>query len=428
MPQNSPTQSGQQTTTHKVVLPFYVYAAASFLVGCVLLLLHTDIFNQHHFHPHTLALTHIMALGWGTMMILGASHQLLPVLIERKLDSNLLAYLTFIFTAVGIPFLIVGFYIFDMGWTSQLGGVLINVGVLCYVLNVLRSTRSTTKANVHTWFMATAAIWLFSATFFGLLLVFNFTYPLLSANSLSYLSIHAHLGIVGWFLMLVIGVGARLIPMFLISKYANDKVLWIIYALVNTSLISLILLKLIGNAAWLYYIPILTAFVAILLFVNYCRNAHKVRIRKSVDEQMKLSLLSVLQMLLPLVVLIIALFLLPFNAFSDIGLLYGFCVFFGWITAIILGMTFKTLPFIVWNKVYHKSGFKGKLPAPKELFSEKTFYLMTVFYISGFVLLIIGIVFGKVVLLKTGATAMLVAALLYVYNIIKILIHKPYEL
>ncbi len=428
MLQPSSNQSGQQTTSYKVVLPFYVYATASFLVGCVLLLLHTDIFNQHHFHPHTLALTHTLALGWGTMMILGASHQLLPVLIESKLDSNVLAYFSFIFTAVGIPFLVVGFYIFDMGWTLQLGSVLVNLGVLCYVLNVLRSTRNITKANVHTWFMATASIWLFSATFFGMLLVFNFTRPLLPANSLSYLSIHAHLGIIGWFLMLVIGVGSRLIPMFLISKYANDKILWVIYTLVNASLISLILLKLIGAASELYYIPILTAFVAILLFVNYCRNAHKIRIRKSVDEQMKVSLLSVLQMLLPLIVLLIALFSLPFNAFSDIGLLYGFCVFFGWITAIILGMTFKTLPFIVWNKVYHKSGFKGKLPAPKELFSEKAFTIMTVFYISGFALLIIGIVLDGVMVLKAGATAMLLAALLYAYNTVKILLHKPKNL
>ncbi|HUH50745.1 MAG TPA: hypothetical protein VLZ11_01420 [Flavobacterium sp.] len=425
MLQPSSNQSGQQTTSYKVVLPFYVYATASFLVGCVLLLMHTDIFNQHHFNPHTLALTHIMALGWGTMMILGASHQLLPVLIESKLDSNLLAYLSFIFTAVGIPFLVLGFYIFDMGWTLQLGSVLVNLGVLCYVLNVLRSTRSTTKANVHTWFMATASIWLFSATFFGMLLVFNFTHPLLPANSLSYLSIHAHLGIVGWFLMLVIGVGSRLIPMFLISKYVNDKVLWIIYILVNTSLISLVVLQLIGVASSLYYIPILTAFAAIILFVNYCRNAHKVRIRKSVDEQMKVSLLSVLQMLLPLIVLIIALILLPFAHFADIGLLYGFCVFFGWITAIILGMTFKTLPFIVWNKVYHKSGFKEKLPAPKELFSEKVFTIMTIFYISGFALLIVGIVLGGVIVLKAGAIAMLLAALLYAYNTVKILLHKP---
>lgn len=72
-------------TSHKVVIPFYVYAAVSLLIATILLLFTTNAFTQHSFHPHTLAITHTMALGWGTMMILGASHQLVPVLIEGKL-------------------------------------------------------------------------------------------------------------------------------------------------------------------------------------------------------------------------------------------------------------------------------------------------------------------------------------------------------
>jgi cbb3-type cytochrome oxidase subunit 1 len=69
------------------------------------------IIQQHYFNPKTLAITHLMALGWGTMIILGASHQLLPVLIEGKLDSYLLALLSFIFAAAGIPLLVTGFYL-----------------------------------------------------------------------------------------------------------------------------------------------------------------------------------------------------------------------------------------------------------------------------------------------------------------------------
>ena len=76
-----------------------------------------------------------MALAFGTMIVFGASHQLLPVLIEGKLDSSLMAYLTFGFTGVGIPVLIFGFYVFDVGLPMQIGGVLINLGVLCYVIN-----------------------------------------------------------------------------------------------------------------------------------------------------------------------------------------------------------------------------------------------------------------------------------------------------
>ena len=81
-----------KNTSYKVVLPFYIYAALSILVATILLFFSSSAFLQHYFHPKTLAITHIMALGWGTMIILGASHQLVPVLIEGRLHSNVLAY------------------------------------------------------------------------------------------------------------------------------------------------------------------------------------------------------------------------------------------------------------------------------------------------------------------------------------------------
>lgn len=415
----------QQTTDYRVVLPFYIFASISFLIATTLLLIHTDIASSHYFNPHTLAITHVMALGWGTMIILGASHQLVPVLVEGKLDSYPLAWLTFIFTAIGIPILIVGFYIFHTGWVLQTGGILVNIGVLLYVINVFRSSIKSKSKNVHAWFIVTASLWLFSTTFFGLLLVLNFTKDLLPKDSVSYLSIHAHLGIVGWFLLLVIGVGSRLIPMFLISKYTNDKTLWWIFGLVNSSLISFIILKLMDAPSLSFYFPAALALAGIILFGSHCKKAHKVRIRKSVDEQMKTSLLSVIQMLLPFLALIITLAFLPSDKYPNIALLYGFCIFFGWITAIILGMTFKTLPFIVWNRVYHKKAHAGKTPAPKELFSEKIYYIMLISYIAGFAIFIVGIIFINQIVLKMGAAALLVAAIFYVLNTGKTLLHQP---
>src|SRR5690606_31345927 len=90
------TNSPIKNTSYKVVLPFYGYAALSFLIATILILTNTSAFTKHYFNPQTLAITHTMALGWGTMIILGASHQLFPVMIEGKLHSNLLAYLSFI--------------------------------------------------------------------------------------------------------------------------------------------------------------------------------------------------------------------------------------------------------------------------------------------------------------------------------------------
>jgi hypothetical protein len=414
----------QKTTTYKVVLPFYVYAALSFLLACVLLLLNIDVVHQHYFQPHTLAITHLMALGWITMIILGASHQLLPVIIEGKLSSDLFAYLSFILTAIGIPFIVVGFYIFHTGWVLQTGAVLVNAGVVCYLVNVISSVYESKRHDVYACFMIAASLWLFATTFLGLLLVFNFTRSLLPDNSISYLSLHAHMGLAGWFLLLIIGVGSRLIPMFLISKYTNIKTLWSIFALINFALINFILLRTFGVSTRFYYLPFILVLIALILFASYCYKGYKARIRKQVDEQMKISLLSVAMLLLPLLALLVVIYFMSINGKANVVLLYGFCIFFGWITAIILGMTFKTLPFIVWNKVYHKKAV-GKTPAPKELFSQQLFNTMSITYLLGFVLFIMGIISLTDLLLKAGAFSLLASAILYVCNVAITILHQP---
>lgn len=416
-----------KTTSWKVVLPFYGYAGISFLIGTILLWLSASEITSHYFLPHTLAITHMMALGWGTMMILGASHQLVPVLIEGKLYSNILAYASFALAAIGIPLLVYGFYVFNMGLPSQCGGLLIILAIIFYVINLVVSMAKSKQENVHAFFILTAAIWLLATTILGLLLLYNFTQPLLSESSLYYLSLHAHIGIVGWFLLMVMGVGSRLIPMFLISKYNNNRQLWWMYGFINGGLLAFVFIFLYTDSKLLLSIPLLAVAAAIVIFSNFCFKSYQQRIRKKVDEQMKVSLLSVLMMLLPVIFLVIIIALLILIPEENVNLIitYGFIIFFGWITAIILGMTFKTLPFIVWNKVYHQLAGKGKTPNPKDLYDNRVFSWMTVFYIVGFVLFTSGMLFQVVIVLQMASALLLLTSFFYNWNVIKVLMHKP---
>ena len=411
----------QKTTNPAVVLPFYLYASLGYLVGTLLLLAGTEVAAAHHFNPQVLAITHTMALAWGTMIIFGASHQLLPVLVEGKLDSDLLAHLTFAFAAVGIPVLIYGFYAFNVGLPMQAGAVLVNLAVLFYLVNVVRSSLKSNGRNVHAWFVITATVWLLATTLVGGVLVVNFSRNLLPGNSVEYLSLHAHLGIVGWFLLLVMGVGSRLIPMFLISKYTSNTTLWWIFGLLNGALISFSCIYLYGHPATLFYLPLAVGAAAVLLFGRYCYKAWRVRIRKRVDQQVATSLISVAQMVVPLVVLLAVLAFIPGE---KLAFLYGFCIFFGWLTAIILGMTFKTMPFIVWNRVYHNKAHQGKTPAPKELFREGIYNWMLYCYLVGFVVFVAGTLTLNAWVLKAGALALVVSAALYVWNVVITLTHK----
>ncbi|MCO6496283.1 MAG: cytochrome c oxidase subunit I [Chitinophagaceae bacterium] len=414
-----------KTTSHRVIIPFYVYAALSFIVGCVLLFTSSGAFTGPHFQPQLLAITHVMALGWGSMMILGASHQLVPVLIEGKLYSNVLAYLSFGFAGVGIILLVWAFYHFDFGWTAQVGGLLILIAFLFYLVNIIASMRNGNHKNVHATFVLAGTLWMILTISLGVLLIFNFTFNVLSMSSVSYLPLHAHLGIIGWFLMLVMGVGSRLIPMFLISKYSNEKRLWQVFYLVNAGLLLFYVSFILYPVQWLYIISTVLVVTAIALFIQFAFKAYKARIRKAVDPQVKIALGSSWMMLIPAIMLAFVFATSQLSThFEKLVLVYGFCIFFGWISAIIFGMTFKTLPFILWNKKFHKKAGVSRTPNPRELFSQPVFRTMVGFYFGGFILFITGIFLANVLVLQIGAGLLIICSVLFNLNVFRMLRFK----
>jgi hypothetical protein len=316
-----------------------------------------------------------------------------------------------------------------MGWPAKWGGHFVLLAVLCYVVNLYKSISKSKTKNVHAIFVWTASLWLFLTVVVGLALVYNFNFSFLPKESLAYLPLHAHTGIIGWFLLLVIGVGGRLIPMFLISKYKNERLLWSVYSLINGGLLFFLGLFIFSPAGYLYVIPMIAVLAALVLFGFYCYMSFKFRIRKHVDEQMKTSLLSVLMMLIPLIFLISIMgWLFAGRMNEKMGVIYGFIVFFGWITAIIFGMTFKTLPFIVWHKMYHDKAGLGKTPNPRELFNNNLFVMMILIYLAGFGLFIAGASLGNASIITVGAGILIGAAVLYNWNVIKVLSHTPRKL
>ncbi|MFS8083220.1 MAG: cytochrome C oxidase subunit I, partial [Ginsengibacter sp.] len=144
------------------------------------------------------------------------------------------------------------------------------------------------------------------------------------------------------------------------------------------------------------------------------------------DDQLKISLLSIAMMSIP-VILSVFIIILSFYFVTNnhIVLAYGFCIFFGWITVIIFGMTFKTLPFILWNKTYHHKSALQKTPNPKDLFSNRVFDIMAILYLSGFVIFIVGIFSSLVYILQLGAIFIFLSAILFNVNIFKMFVHKP---
>jgi len=404
---------------NSAVLPFYGASAIFFLALTVLMFIAADSFKEHFFHPHTLALVHTAALGWGTMIIFGAAYQLMPVIFEEELYSSKIAFVSFWFLLIGSITLIVSFWFFQVGLAMITGGSLILIAVILYNLNVFR-TAVKSALTIQKLLLMSSALWLFVTVTVGVLLAINLYYPYIPSNHLEILKLHAHIGFAGWFLQLITGVSSKLVPMFLFGKSENIKLIKIAFVFQNIGLVAFLIDDFFIGASdriFIYYILVL---IGILFWLAYLRDVYVKRIKKKVDIQMRHTFISMISLLIALTLIPVVL-MVSGNQWS---ILYGTFIFLGWISAIIFGKTFKTLPFIIWNMHYKDVHGKRNMPLPKDLYIEKLLSYQFWCFVSALIVLILGILLGQIIIIKIGLLIWIVVALLYVFNVAKVFLHK----
>lgn len=420
----------QSNGMYKLVLLHYLIAGLCFLLLALLFLFSINDLSGHYFNPHLLAITHLAALGWGTLSIMGACYQLLPVLLETSLYSSKLPWLTFILFIPGLFCLVYSFWVFEPGIHMQTGSLLLTAAILIFCVTVIKTAQKSTNSSIHKEFIITSSIWLAATAIAGTLLVFNFQYAFLPKDHLQYLRLHAHMGLAGWFLMLIIGVSCKLIPMFLVSRIQLNHLLSWTYYLVNSALLLFLI------DGYFYGVSMHTYFIAIVLlagltcYIIYVRQCFNSRLKKKLDIPMLKTLLSVI--LLSLAILII-----PFIIYSSTkqnglavhySIFYGMLLFMGWITALIMGQAFKTLPFIVWVRKYEHLSGKRKIPLPADLYSLRLLQLQHISYIAFCLVFFCGFLFYSPIMMTTGLVCLLISSLSYVLNLVILIKHKDKSL
>jgi hypothetical protein len=423
------TASISNSPSKWVVLPHYAFAAGAFLVLSVLLLFSTDAFGGHYFHPKLLTLTHVAVLGWATMVIFGALYQLLPVVLDCKLYSEKLAFYTFGLLGTGTVLLAYSFWNFSLGLVIHLAACCLVASFVLFNINVIQTARKAPKWTIEADFIVTSAIWLLLTGFVGLLMAINFTNPFLPQDHLRYLQLHAHMGMAGWFLLLIIGVGSKLIPMFLLAHPEDTRKLNWSYNLINGGLVLFIFDHLFFRSP---LTPLYAALVVggLVLFVLFLHDAKVLGHRKDLDLGMKQTFVALGLLVLPigLVFLVSANLGLPQRVLSSLYLVYGLSIFLGFISALILGQTFKTLPFIVWMHVYEDHVGRYKTPLPKDLFNTHLLRWQNISYLIGFLLLLAGVLWREQAVILAGSIAFCLAAILYTFNVFQLLVHKAQHL
>ncbi len=418
--------ASQNAPSPKVVIPHYAFGGLTWFAVTLLIVFHPEAFTQHFFNPELLAITHLLVLGWITMIIFGALYQLLPVIMEVKLYSEPFAIASFIMLGIGTVLLAFAFWHFSFGAILFVAATFVVVAVGLFVANVLFTAHSSTKKIIERTFIVTSVIWLLFTVLAGLTLAINQVYPFLKTSQIELLKLHAHAGIVGWFIQLIIGVSSKLLPMFMVSHHVNTKKLTLAYYAINIGLIA-------GLVSLFFQIKfgvILSALIVVLgifSYLSFIYEAYTKRVKKQLDIGMKQTAFSFLILVIPFFLIFTLLFNFKFlnNLTPPLSVAYGSAIVIGFITSLVMGQTYKTLPFIVWLKVYRGRIGKVVLPLPKDLYSEKIAIAQLWLFDIGFVLLLIGISASITRILFLGGTILLLSAALYNFNLFKIIFHKP---
>lgn len=417
----------QKTLASNIAVTHYLTAAIMFLVIVVLIGISSNSFIGHYFHPRILAITHLTTLGWITLIIFGTLYQLIPIITNIDLYSIKLSFVTFFCVIVGTILLAISFWFFSVGFLIQLAAIITFIGVTLFAINMVASLQQSDLNNVTLNFIISAVLWLWLTAFIGTLLSFNLSYAFLPKEHLYYLKIHAHIGMLGWFLFLIIGVSSKLIPMFLLSNHLDTKKLNLAYYFLHIGLIGFVIDSLFFDGMNRIIIYLIILLIGVTFYALYLRNVFRQRVRRKLDIGLKHSLIAFTFISIPLLLST----LLNFNIVQDIKLraqvsmAFGFSVFLGFISLLVMGLTFKILPFIIWLKKYQINSAKTKTPLPKNLYSLKLANIQLTLIVIGYLGTISGILSSVVLIIQLGSCLLIIAAIIYNINVFKIVFQKP---
>jgi len=350
------------------------FAAATLylLAGAVgLVWIAPELAAGNYLSPHVAGVTHLFTLGWLTTTIFGALYQLLPVALGAPIRWPRMAHASFWAFAPGAGLFACG--VADNSTMLHHAGVgLVAAGVVLAVTNIA-ATLPRARSHDVTWAAIALAIAFLSSTLvLGVVLLHNIHSGFIAQARVRVLATHLHVAIVGWALIMIVGVSHRLLPMFLLAHGAHSR--WTTRALALLAAgIPLLALGINGPlpaAAWLGT-GCLDAGVACFVWQAYC--FYRARVRKRIDVGMRfaaaaLAFLVGASALGPVVLWRGAPATRLATTYVVVGLLGGIILF-------VIGFFYKIVPLLAWTVRYSGTMGRRGTPTVAAMFSARVAHL-----------------------------------------------------
>lgn len=372
--------------------------------------------------PHLLALVHINTVGIIAMMAMGASYQLVPVVLQQEIVSIRAGRISFWFVLAGILCFVPGLYTRRLPLLGT-GASLLLIGFAIYAVVILITIWKAPRHDAIAWHLLLATTSLCGGVVFGVLLAFNEGTGFLGDLNFRLIATHFTLMIAGWVAVLLAGVAYRLAGMFSLS----EQQLWWPAAWLELGLSISGAWLLAASFAFMLPLPvrILAAGLLLggqLLVLGQLAHLYSSRRRKTFDVHIPFALTASGFGTATAVLLLVGM-IQERTPSSTWWTLVIWLALVGFIETGIQGFFYKISTFLVWLHRYAKQAGRKRVPKLEELFFHRIAIAGWLLWTTGVCLSVVAIGTGESLVAHLAGAFALCGIACFLINVVAIATH-----
>jgi hypothetical protein len=411
------TLSLEQSPPLAVPLKFMLTAPFFAALSAIVMLFMPESLNDR-WNPAILAITHLLTLGFITMVMVGALQQLFPVLLGVHLhNATMVSWLVFLGMVAGILQLSAGFLLMQ-GLMIMSGAVVLCLSLTLLLVNFARALLRSESSIELTRGVKFALVSFLITISLGIYLAAGYVLPEVTLNR-RLTALHIGWGLVGWIGLLIITISYQVVPMFQVTPKYPRWMITVTGPILFADLVGLTLLSLSGSN--IGFLSSALEFIALIFLAGFAVQTLTLqyqRRRKVPDVTLDFWRFGFLCLLTCLLLLGLRRTLL---VSVDIDVLLGMLMIVGFIQSLIIGMLYKIIPFLVWLHLTHavdmSARWQLKIPNMKQIVPDRHARTQLMLHILTVILLLVSIILQAVPWI--AAITFLLSNLYLAFNLIR---------
>lgn len=319
--------------------------------------------------PISLALTHLVTLGYLAMVMLGSLLQMLPVVLGTPVPAvRLVGWLGLLGLSTGTPCLALGFLLGEPLWLYA-GMLILGIGFIPFSVAIVVSLIKTLAQPVA-WPIRQALLALLITLALGIALAGGFIglWPITAIAELT--TLHATWGLLGWVLILIIGVSFQVVPMLQITqpypRWLTRGLTWILFL----GLLLISVATQIESVASFGLLGTLLLCAGSIVFASVTLRLQAGRRRKVLDITLNFWRFGLASLIVSALVFPV-LHWLPEDWTDAAEISLGITFLLGFVASVVGGMLYKIVPFLAWFHLKTQTHAKvGSIPNMKQMIPD----------------------------------------------------------